>query len=59
MKDQLDPDLFKKTINLIDNKADYVDIRVTDSRNTAIIMKDGRDPGNTLRNRFWWIDQGP
>ena len=30
-ENRLDPDLFKKTIDSMDNKADYVDIRVNES----------------------------
>jgi TldD protein len=38
----LDPDLFRKTIDLVENEADYVDIRVNESKNTIIVMKDGK-----------------
>ena len=41
-ENQLDPDLFKKTINSLDNRADYVDLRVNESKNTVIVMKDGK-----------------
>ena len=37
-----DPDLFKKTIKSLDNRADYVDIRVNESTNTVIVMKDSK-----------------
>ena len=38
----LDPDLYKKTIDSIDNKVDFVDIRVNESTNNDIVMKDGK-----------------
>jgi TldD protein len=38
----LDPDLYRKTIDSIDSKADYVDIRVNESSNNVIVMKDGK-----------------
>jgi TldD protein len=41
-ENKLDPDLFKKTINIVDKSADYVDIRVNESKNTIIVMKDGK-----------------
>jgi len=41
-KTNLDPDLFRKTIDLVENEADYVDIRVNESKNTIIVMKDGK-----------------
>ena len=41
-ENRLDPDLFKKTIDSMDNRADYVDIRVNESINNIIVMKDGK-----------------
>jgi TldD protein len=41
-KTNLDPDLFRKTIDLVEKEADYVDIRVNESKNTIIVMKDGK-----------------
>lgn len=41
-KNNLDPDIFKKTIDSLDKKADYVDIRVNESINTIMVMKDGK-----------------
>jgi TldD protein len=41
-ENKLDPDLFMKTINSIDNRADYVDIRINESINNIIVMKDGK-----------------
>ena len=42
MTSQLDLDLFEGILNKIENKVDYADIRVSDSQNTAITMKDGK-----------------
>ena len=42
MDDQLDLDLLEKTINSIEKRADYVDIRVNETYSTAIIMKDSK-----------------
>ncbi len=42
IENKLDPDLFKKTIDSIDKMADYVDLRVNESKNTVIVMKDGK-----------------
>jgi len=42
MADQMDIDLFKSMLNKIENKVDYADIRVSDSQNTSITMKDGK-----------------
>jgi TldD protein len=42
IKNKLDPDVFKKTIDSIDKMADYVDLRVNESKNTVIVMKDGK-----------------
>src|ERR1035438_8765064 len=39
---RLDPDLFRKTIDSMDSKADYVDIRINESINNIIVMKDGK-----------------
>lgn len=39
---QLDLDLFTKILNKIENQVDYADIRVGDSQNTSIVMKDGK-----------------
>jgi TldD protein len=41
-ENRLDPDLFRKTIDSMDSKADYVDIRVNESTNNIIVMKDGK-----------------
>lgn len=41
-ENNLDPDVFKKTIDSIEKRADYVDIRVNESNNTIIVMKDGK-----------------
>ncbi len=41
-EDQLDLDLLKRTINSLEKRADYTDIRVNESYNTAIIMKDSK-----------------
>jgi TldD protein len=42
MANQWDIDLFKSMLNKIENKVDYADIRVSDSQNTSITMKDGK-----------------
>ena len=42
IENKLDPDVFKKTIDSIDKMADYVDLRVNESKNTVIVMKDGK-----------------
>lgn len=42
MTNQLDLDLFNGILNKIEKKADYADIRVSDSQNTAITLKDGK-----------------
>lgn len=42
MTSQLDLDLFEGILNKIENEVDYADIRVSDSQNTAITMKDGK-----------------
>jgi len=42
MTNQLDLDLFKRILDKIEDKVDYADIRVSDSQNTAITMKDGK-----------------
>ncbi|AEG17691.1 TldD/PmbA family protein [Methanobacterium paludis] len=41
-EDELDLDLLKKTITSLEKRADYTDIRVNESYNTAIIMKDSK-----------------
>ena len=41
-EDQLNLDLLKRTINSLEKRADYTDIRVNESYNTAIIMKDSK-----------------
>ncbi|MCE7698723.1 MAG: TldD/PmbA family protein, partial [Methanobacterium paludis] len=41
-EDELDLDLLKKTITFLEKRADYTDIRVNESYNTAIIMKDSK-----------------
>jgi TldD protein len=38
----LDPDLFQKIIITMENRVDYVDIRVNESNNNIIVMKDGK-----------------
>ncbi len=42
MKDTLDPDLIEKIIKSMEEKADYVDIRVNESLNNVVVMKDGK-----------------
>ena len=42
IENKLDHDVFKKTIDSIDKMADYVDLRVNESKNTVIVMKDGK-----------------
>ena len=42
MTNPIDVDYFQKVIDKIDPKVDYADIRVGDSTNNAIIMKDGK-----------------
>lgn len=42
MANQWDIDLFKGMLNKIENKVDYADIRVSDSQNASITMKDGK-----------------
>ncbi len=42
MANQWDIDLFKGMLNKIESKVDYADIRVSDSQNTSITMKDGK-----------------
>jgi len=41
-ENNLDPDLFKKTIELVEKNVDFVDIRVSESKNNIIVMKDGQ-----------------
>jgi len=42
MTNQIDLDLFQSILTKIEKKTDYADIRVSDSQNTSIIMKDGK-----------------
>jgi len=42
MTNQIDLDLFQSILTKIENKVDYADIRISDSQNTSIIMKDGK-----------------
>ncbi len=41
-ENNLDPDLFRKTIDIVEKEVDYVDIRVNESKNDIIVMKDGK-----------------
>lgn len=41
-ENNLDPDLFRKTIEIVEKKVDFVDIRVSESKNNIIVMKDGQ-----------------
>lgn len=42
MANKIDLDLFKSLLTKIENKVDYADIRISDSQNTSITMKDGK-----------------
>jgi len=42
MANQIDLDLFQSMLTKIENKVDYADIRVSDSQNASIMMKDGK-----------------
>jgi len=42
MKTELDLDLLEKTLDSVDKHVDYADIRVNESQNTVIVMKDGK-----------------
>ncbi len=42
MKDELDLDLLDKTLKSVEKRVDYADIRVSESQNTVIVMKDGK-----------------
>ena len=42
MNEQIDLDLFQSILTNLENEVDYADIRMSDSQNTAIIMKDGK-----------------
>ena len=42
MKEELDLELLDKTLKSVDKKVDYADIRVNESENTVIVMKDGK-----------------
>lgn len=42
MKEELDLDLLEKTLQSVEKHVDYADIRVNESDNTVIVMKDGK-----------------
>ncbi len=42
MKKMIDLDLFQSILKKVEDKVDYADVRVADSQNTSIIMKDGK-----------------
>ena len=42
MIEELDLDLLERTIHNLEEKAHYADIRIAESKNTAIVMKDGK-----------------
>ncbi|MEG3225368.1 MAG: hypothetical protein BME94_07620 [Methanobacteriales archaeon Met13] len=42
MIEELDPGLLDRTIDTLQKRVDYVDIRVSETQNTAIVMKDGK-----------------
>jgi TldD protein len=42
MRTELDPAILEKTITNLERKADYVDLRLSESNNTIIVMKDGK-----------------
>ena len=42
MVNQIDLGLFESILTKIENKVDYADIRISDSQNTSITMKDGK-----------------
>ncbi|HII84938.1 MAG TPA: TldD/PmbA family protein, partial [Methanobacterium subterraneum] len=42
MKSELDLDLLGKTLESVEKHVDYADIRVSESQNTVIVMKDGK-----------------
>ena len=42
MKKELDLDLLDKTLKSVEKHVDYADIRVNESENTVIVMKDGK-----------------
>jgi TldD protein len=42
MKELIDPDFLEKIILSLENKVDYVDMRINESQNTSITMKDGK-----------------
>ncbi|WP_414468470.1 TldD/PmbA family protein [Methanobacterium sp. ACI-7] len=42
MTNQIDLDLFESILNKLEDRVDYADIRVSDSQNTSIVMKDGK-----------------
>ena len=49
MRKELDLDLLDKTLKSVENM-NYADIRVNESDNTVIVMKDGKS-GDTIRFR--------
>ena len=42
MKEELDLDLLEKTLKSVEKYVDYADLRVNESENTVIVMKDGK-----------------
>jgi TldD protein len=42
MKEELDLDLLDKLLKSVEKNVDYADIRVNESENTVIVMKDGK-----------------
>ena len=48
MKTMIDLDLFQSILKKVEDKVDYADVRVADSQNTSIIMKDGKKKHITL-----------
>lgn len=42
MINQIDLDSFQSILNKIEARVDYADIRISDSQNTSIVMKDGK-----------------
>ncbi len=42
MRKELDLDLLDKTLKSVEKHVDYADIRVNESDNTVIVMKDGK-----------------
>ncbi|BDZ68291.1 hypothetical protein GCM10025860_17390 [Methanobacterium ferruginis] len=42
MREDLDLDLLEKTLRSVEKHVDYADIRINESENTVIVMKDGK-----------------